>query len=436
MIAGRVLSEIERRVAERVAEREGDLVDLLRALIGFDTITHTPGSPPREEARLQSYLSGRLAACGADVTVHEPDAALIADHPGVPQGFTFEGRPQLAARFAGRGGGRTLLLGGHIDVVDVEPRSQWRSDPFDAVVRRGAVWGRGACDMKGGVASMVLASEVMSELGVKLAGDLIVNTVTDEESTAAGGFVSARTLNADAAIVPEPSSLEISVACRGSLLATIDVEGRPGHAGTPARDPATGGAVNAIDKAAYLLGSLRRLRAEWALAPRHPYLAAADCVVTAIHGGEWIVSYPARCRIECHLEYLPTPDGSDPAAEVRREFEEWIMRSAAADSWLRDHPPRVIWRLGGVPPAEISPAEPVVQTLVAVERALGRSGTIGGFDNWHDGASLIVEAGIPTVCFGPGALDIAHTVDEFVPIADLVSCAQGIALTAMRFCGT
>ena len=165
--------------------------------------------------------------------------------------------PQLVARFAGAGGGRTLLLNGHIDVVSVELRERWAHDPFAAVVEDGRVHGRGACDMKGGIACMALAAEVLAALGVGLRGDLVVNTVTDEESTGAGGLVTARTLQADGAIVPEPSSLDVWIACRGSLLPTITVEGRAGHAGIAPRDPDEGGAVNAIEKMAIVLEAIR-----------------------------------------------------------------------------------------------------------------------------------------------------------------------------------
>ena len=148
--------------------------------------------------------------------------------------------------------------------------------------------------MKGGVACMVLAAEVLAELGVRLAGDLIVNTVTDEESTGAGGLASARTLSADGAIVPEPTGLGAWIACRGSLLARITVEGRAGHAGIARRHPDEGGAVNAIEKAAFLLEAIRRVRDEWALRPRHRRLSPADCVPTMVAGGQWIVSYSSR----------------------------------------------------------------------------------------------------------------------------------------------
>ncbi len=288
-----------------IAASEGELVELLRALVRFDTTTHVPGQPAREEAALQSYLAERLSAVGASVKNAEPDPDLIVGHAMVPGGFTFAGRPQLVARFAGVGGGKVLLLNGHIDVVDAGPPEAWAHDPFAGVVADGRVHGRGACDMKGGVACMVFAAETLARLGVRLAGELIVNTVTDEESTGAGGLVSARTLRADAAIVPEPSGLDVWIACRGSLLATITVEGRGGHAGIAPRHPDHGGAVNAIEKMALVLEGVRRLREEWALRPRHPYLSPGDCVPTIIQGGEWIVSHPASCRLDCHIHYLP-----------------------------------------------------------------------------------------------------------------------------------
>jgi len=432
------LTEVEREVVEGVARRRDDLVELLRALITFDTVTHTPGSPAREEAALQRFLGHRLAARGAEVRLAEPEPALVAGHPMVPEGFSFAGRPQLVARFPGAGGGRTLLLNGHVDVVDVEPRAAWSVDPFAAVVRDGAVWGRGACDMKGGVACMVLAAEVLADLGGRLAGDLVVNTVTEEESTGAGGLASARTLSADAAIVPEPTGGEVWIACRGSLLSRITVEGRAGHAGIPPRHPDEGGAVNAIEKAAYLIEAIRRLREEWALRPRHPHLSPADCVPTMVSGGQWLVSHPASCRLDCHIEFLPdaTAEEGDAGVSVQREFEEWIARAAATDPWLREHPPRVEWLAGAVPPAEVSREEPVVTSLLGAEADLERTGRLGGLDNWHDGATLIVEAGIPAVCYGPGDVHLAHGADELVPIADLVACAQGIALAALRFCGS
>jgi acetylornithine deacetylase len=430
------LGELERLVCDEIERRRDDLVELLRALIRFDTTTHLQGEAPREEQALQAYLAGRLERAGAEVRVWEPDVAPLVGHPMLPEGFTFAGRPQLAARFAGAGSGRTLLFNGHIDVVSIEPRERWTHDPFAAVVADGRVHGRGSCDMKGGVACMVFAAEVLADLHIPLAGDLIVNTVSEEESTGAGGLAMARELRADAAIVPEPGDLDVWIACRGSLLPTITVEGRSGHAGIAPRHPDAGGPVNAIEKMAILLEAVRRLREEWALRPRHPYLSAAEIVPTMVSGGEWVVSYPASCRLDCHIEYLPEwADETGFGSRVEREFEDWIARAAATDPWLREHPPRIEWLVGGVPPAEVPADDPIVQVALAATRAIGRPGTLGGLDNWHDGATLIVEAGIPSICLGPGDIHLAHTCDESIAIDDLVDCCKALAISAMRFCG-
>jgi acetylornithine deacetylase len=431
------LNALEQAVAEEIVRREDELVELLRTLIRFDTRTHLHDEPPREERDLQEHLASRLRTAGAEVRVFEPDARLVAGHPFAAEGFTFAGRPQLVARFPGRGRGHSLLFNGHVDVVDVEPRDDWTHDPFAGEVADGRVFGRGACDMKGGVAAMVLAAEVLASLAVPLAGDLTVNTVTDEESTGAGGLASARTLRPDAAVVTEPTALEVAVACRGSLLPSISIEGRSGHAGIPPHPPEEGGAVNAIEKAALVLDAITRLRERWAELPRHPYLAPADCVPTRISGGEWLVSYPARCRVDCHVEYLPGQADADGwGSDVEREFERWIADAAEEDPWLREHPPLVEWLVGGVPPAEVPAESPVVQVALAALGELGLEGRLAGFQNWHDGATLTVEGGFPAVALGPGDIHLAHSVDEHVQVEELVACAQALALTAMRFCGT
>jgi acetylornithine deacetylase len=170
--------------------------------------------------------------------------------------------------------------------------------------------------------------------------------------------------------------------------------------------------------------------------PPHPYLSPGDCVPTIINGGEWLVSYPASCTLECHIEYLPDrADDHGYGSAVEREFTEWIADAAAGDPWLLANPPEIVWGVGGVPPAEVATDDAIVQTLLTAGGDLDQPRRIGGMDNWHDGATLTVEAGIPAVCFGPGDVHRAHTVDECVPIDELVACAQRIALTALRFCG-
>lgn len=431
------LTRDERRAVDEIEQRTDDVVALAADLVRFDTTAREPGAPARDEAALQEYLAARLSAAGAEVDLWEPSPADVAGTRLTPPDVDFEGRPQLAARFAGSGGGRSLLMNGHVDVVSGEPRERWTSDPNQPEVRDGRLYGRGSCDMKGGVSSMTFAAEVLASLGLRLAGDLVVCTVTDEESTGIGGLAAvARGVRADAGIVTEPSGLDAWVACRGSLMPTITVPGRPGHAGIGQPDWRDGGAVNAIEKAELVLAALRELQAEWRARPdhHHPHLSPGDIVPTVIAGGEWMVSYPSSCRIVFHVAYLPVhadADGWGTAPE--REIVERVERAARADPWLAENPPVIEWA-PEVPSAEVAPDHPVVEAVLGAAADVGRSGRVTGMDSWHDGATFTRFGGTPSICFGPGALATAHTIDESVPVEDLVRCAQALAVAALRFC--
>jgi len=163
------LTDAERRVCTEIEARGDDLISLATTLIAFDTTARNVGDPPRDEAALQEYLAELLRESGATSDLWEPEAEDMQGKPLVPPGLDFVGRPQLIARRAGAGGGRSLLFNGHIDVVSVEPRDAWTSDPFAAQVRDGKLYGRGACDMKGGIAAMVFATQVLAQSDIALA---------------------------------------------------------------------------------------------------------------------------------------------------------------------------------------------------------------------------------------------------------------------------
>ena len=424
---------------DEIAARRDELVTLASDLIRFDTTTREHiGDPARDEAALQAYLATRLGAAGAEIDVWEPSPEDVASSPLTPLGLRFDGRPQLAARFPGAGGGRSLLLNGHIDVVKPDPIAEWTSDPFRPEVRDGKLYGRGSCDMKGGIASMVFAAEVLSSLGLRLAGDLIICTVTDEESTGAGAVAAiAHQVRADAGIIPESTDFEVKIAWRGSLIPTITVQGRAGHAGCPQPHWREGGAVNAIDKAWLVVDAMRRLEMDWRQRSNEhaPYLSPGDIVQTQIRGGEWMVSYPASCSLEYHIAYLPSQaDDAGWGGRVKREVSEWVARAAGADPWLATHPPTIAWA-PEVPAASLCPTEPIVPIVLAASAAVGRPGRMWGADGWFDAATFTL-AGTPTVGFGPGNGSlVAHKVDEYTPVDDLVVGAQALALAAIRFCG-
>jgi len=438
------LTAAEQLVCEAIESGRDALVELAGALIGFDTTAREVGDPPRDEAALQEYLAGRLGGAGASVDVWEPDTEALSGMPLVPPGLSFEGRPQLIARQPGRGDGRSLVFNGHIDVVSAEPRSEWTSDPFVGSVRDGRLYGRGACDMKGGIAAMVFAVETLSSLGVSLDGDLLVTTNTDEESSGAGGTALVqRGLRADAGVVTEPTGFQTWVACRGSDYGVITVPGRPGHAEVRQPDWRLGGAVNAIEKATVVLDAIASLRQTWASEPSlsHPFLSSPSLLPTLARAGEWAVTYPASCALTIAVMYLPAQaDPSGWGSDVRREVEHWIATESAKDDWLAEHPPVIEWWPNAVMPFEISQTEPVVDVMRGASEDVGRPSPLGGLDSWYDGATLTQLAGIPSIGYGPPGFDaegvsVAHMIDEFVPVDGLVAAAQALAVAAMRFCG-
>ena len=306
-------------------------------------------------------------------------------------------------------------------------------------MRDGLLYGRGSCDMKGGVAAMVVAAETLSRLGIRLAGDL---SSTRSPTRSRPGPAASRRWRTACAPTPE-SSPSRPASRSGSPAAapctpTITVEGRPGHAELLQPHWRDGGAVNAIEKAQVVLEAITRLREEWRTRSdlRHAYLSPADIVPTVMHAGEWAVTYPASCAITSAVLFPPAlADADGYGSRVRAEVQEWIELACAADPWLAGHPPVFEWA-ADIPPMEIAPGEPIVETVMGASADVGEPARLGGLDSWYDGATYTLSASTPSVGFGPRSISVGHTIDENVPIDDLVRCSQAIALAALRFCGT
>ena len=336
------------------------------------------------------------------------------------------------------------MFNGHIDVVSAEPIGAWTSPPFTPEVRDGRLYGRGACDMKGGVAAMAFAAEVLAQLGVRLAGDLIVATNTDEESSGAGGSaLVAHGLRADAGIVTEPTDFRVWIACRGSEYGVITVPGRAGHAEVRHPGWREGGAVNAIDKSAVVIEAMAALRERWSATPGLDASGAVAAVdrADARAGGDWPVTIPASCELTIAVMYLAAQaDEHGWGSRIRAEVERSIADYVARDDWLAANPPqiRVVEQRRDADGAVAS--EPIVETMLEVAGDTGHGRRLGGLDSWYDGATLTMLGQIPSIGYGPPGFDpdgatVAHTVDEYVPVDGLVGCAQGLAVAAMRFCG-
>jgi acetylornithine deacetylase len=426
-----MLTDEETRVLRRIDDRRDDLVRLLVRLIRFHTVTPLLGQKAEGDdyRRLQSFVSDRLVGLGFDVDTWEPDASSLERFPGsgvVPDRDLRE----MPIVVGTRGGpGRSLLLNAHYDVVPPGVVENWSHPPFEGVVSKGRVFGRGACDMKGGLAAILEALGCVIGSGVEIPGPLVVECVPDEEQTSMGTLACCqRGLRASAAVIPEPTDLHVLVAVRGSFSGKIVVSGRAGHSEMAQPPWQDGGAVNAIEKAVKVLLGIEALNETWKAQPekRHRYLDPDVLTPTMIRGGEWEVMHPERVEITFTSNFVPS------TKDKRAEIQAMLDRLADEDPWMRIHPPILTsagdWLYG----AEVSEDEPIVRTASAALEDVGIQPRLVGSGSLTDMVHLINYSKVPAVSVGPSAR-AAHMADEHVTIDELVTTAKVLALTILRW---
>jgi len=426
-----MLSDDETRVLRQIEDRRENLVRLLVRLIRFRTITPLLGQKAEGDdfARLSSFVAERLGGLGFDVDSWEVDAASLERFPGsgVVPDRDLRGMPVVVGTREGRG--RSLLLNAHYDVVPPGVLENWNHPPFEGVVSDGRVFGRGACDMKGGLAAILEALRSIQEIGVEIPAPLVVECVPDEEQTSMGTLACCqRGIRADAAMIPEPTDLHLLVAVRGSFSGKIVVPGRAGHSEMAQPPWHDGGAVNAIEKAMKVLRGIEALNETWRADPekRHRYLDPDILTPTMIRGGEWEVMHPERVEITFTSNFVPS------TKDLRADIQTMLDRVAHEDPWMQVHPPVLQaagdWLYG----AEVSEDEPIVRTASAALGEVGIPPELVGSGSLTDMVHLINYSKVPTVSVGPTART-AHMADEHVTIEELVTTAKVLALTIMRW---
>lgn len=390
------------------------------------------------EENCQKYVASYLEKMGFQIDMWEPDADALSsykDKPGYYAGRSFRSRPNVAATRRGTGGGKSILLLGHIDVVD--PGNKWTVDPFHAVVKDGYVYGRGSVDMKGGIASMIMAVKAILDSGIKLKGDVLVGTVADEEAGGMGTLALIdRGYRAAGCILTEPTNLTVAPLCRGILWGKLKIQGRSGHIELDPGDWRSGGAVDAIDKAMLYMQHFSRINKEWATTRRHPLLPIpCQFNVAQFNAGEYPTAFANSAEIVFDTQYLPSErDSNSLGGKMKKWIEDYVYKIAQTDEWLSEHVPTIEW-LVDADCAETSMEEPFVQTLCHSFQTVGEQVVVEG-NTSHTDMGWPVNVGIPTVNFGPGDSRFAHQNDEHTPVSQLLSAAKIIAGTILDWCGT
>jgi acetylornithine deacetylase len=432
---------LRERIVVAAAERQNETIALLQDLVRVPSVNpfFTGYTEPSREGEVQDILAARLERLGGRLDRWEPDGEALARYAGGPgyyPGRDFTGRPNLVAILPGSGGGRSLMLLGHVDVVSAG--EGWTVEPFAAVRQDGAIYGRGTADMKGGTAAAISALELLRSLGVRLRGDVVVASVVDEEAGGMGTLALVdRGYRADGAIIPEPSDLNVAPLCRGILWGRLTIPGRASHIEMPQPHWRDGGAVDAIALGREFLDAIDRLNARWANDPakNHPLLPLpCQVCVSMLAAGEYPTAYAGEMRITFDAQYLPAErDERGLGGRIKADLETFFTEVAQEHEWLQLHPPRIEW-LVDADCAETPADHPLPRLLHAAVQQAGAVSRMEGMAS-HTDMGLLVNAGIPTVNFGPGAPSVAHQPDEHITEGDLRRATTALALTIAEWCG-
>lgn len=373
------------------------IIALLEELVAIDSVNPSLVPGARGEAEIARRVVLECVALGLAVDVTE----------------VAPGRPNVVAVLEGRAPGPVLMLCGHLDTVGVSGMAR----PFEPEQRDGRLYGRGAQDMKGGVAAMLGAARQLVETGGLARGRLIVAAVVDEEHASIGAEALAGRWRADAAVVTEPTDLDIAVAHKGFEWIEVETRGRAAHGSRPREGR------DAILRMGRVLGQLEALDRRLQRTPVHPLLGTASLHASTIAGGRELSSYPDRCALQVERRTLP----GEPASAGLQEVEA-ILAALRRDDEEFEGDARVLFARE---PYAIEPSHPLPDTLARAAASAGCTPRRIGMSFWTD-AAILGAAGIPSVLFGPGGAGL-HSVEEYVRVDDVRRCRDALAAFARAF---
>ncbi len=426
--------QLDAELRRYAATHQHRLVEIIRDLV---RIPSENTAPLGAEGPAQDYVAAHLRRHGWDPLVYPlSEVPGLTAHPLYWPGREYAGRPNVGARQSGAGGGRSLVLSGHIDTVP-KGTQPWTRDPFGGEVEGNLLYGRGSNDMKGGVGTNLFVVEALAELGIRLAGDLVFETVVDEEFGGVNGTLAGRLMgfNADAAIISEPSFLRVCPAQRGGRIVHITLRAETAGVLSDGRfAPGIAGQLQHLLSRVPQFAELRRRTA-----PVHElYAESPDPVpvsVTRIFTAPWGTGEPTTVPDSCQVElYWQTMPGEEQAA-IEQQFHEWFRAVIDSAPELFSRPPETVFPLRWLPGSAISPDAPLVRELAACsESVLGAPPVVAGIEGPCDLFAFQQGFGIPGVLWGARG-GRTHSADEYLEIDSAVKAATVLLLFVCRWCG-
>jgi acetylornithine deacetylase/succinyl-diaminopimelate desuccinylase family protein len=373
------------------------VISLLEQLVARDSVNPSLVPGASGEGNVAAFIAEHMRTVGLDVELQQVEA----------------GRPNVIGVLEGRTAGRSLMFCGHTDTVGVEGMT----DPWRPRQQNGRLYGRGAQDMKGGLAAMIDAARMLANDGFA-SGRLIVAAVIDEEFASLGADALVRRWTADAAVVTEPTDLAIGVGHKGFAWLEIETRGRAAHGSRP-----TDGR-DAIFRMGRVLAELERLDRELQSRAAHPLMGTASLHASIIEGGREMSSYPDRCLLRMERRTVGGERAGAALEEVRHILERLHRMDREFDAEARAGLSRSSY--------EIAADHALPAALETAAAAAGVTARFSGLSFWTD-AAILGGAGIPSVLFGPGGAGL-HSTEEYVNVADVLACRNVLARFARQWC--
>lgn len=384
------------------------------------------------EESAQAIVVEKCRQLGLEIDLWELGDDALRNHPYFYcDRKNFKGNPNLVAVKKGSGGGKSLILNAHIDVVPEGNVQDWEDDPFSGVEKDGKVYGRGTTDMKGGSVSLLLAIEAITALHIPLKGDVIFQSVIEEESGGAGTLAAIlRGYHADGALIPEPTNLKFSPVQQGSLWFRVTINGKAAHGGTRYEGKSS---INLAMKVIVAIERLEEQRnKQWKQHPLYKHTPIPLPInIGKMTSGTWPSSVPEVTVLEGRLGIAPT----ETMEEAQQSLATLIETMNQRDPWFRIKPIELVWFGARWLPSNLSITHPLVTTVTAqFKRVFGREPEVEASPWGTDGGYLTTVGDIPVLVFGPGETKLAHDANEYIEIDNMLAAAEVIALTILDWC--
>ncbi|WP_044022128.1 peptidase [Bacillus sp. SG-1] len=411
-------------VKQWIQSRELQAVRLLQKLVQEKSVRGN-------ESKAQAVIIEKCREIGLKLDIWEIEKKDVLHHPFFRcDREDFLGNPNVIGVWKGTGGGRSIILNGHIDVVPEGDESTWNIDPYSGEYMNGKVFGRGSTDMKGGTVALLLAIEALKENGIELKGDIIFQSVIEEESGGTGTLAALlRGYTADAAIIPEPTNLKLFPKQQGSMWFRILVKGKQAHGGTRYEG------VNAIEKAitvVQVLQDLEKRRNENIKDPLYRNIPIPFPInIGKLESGKWPSSVPDLAVIEGRIGVGP----QETMQAVEKEMETTLRELAEKDAWFAQHPVKLEWFGGRWQPGSLESDHPFMEVVSEAYEQVFDSPPVVEASPWGtDGGILSKGGNIPVVVFGPGTTEAAHDANEYIEVPKILQSAEVIALAILKWC--